>query len=99
MSDEENTGEAEIGHNSAINKETAAKLKNIIDRIETLNAEKKDLGDDIKELYGEAKGGGFDVKVIRKIIAIRKLDSDEVQEGNMLVETYCRALGMESYLG
>ena len=77
-----------------INQTTAAQLKSIIERIERLEEEKAALSEDIKDVYGEAKGTGFDVKVLRKIISLRKQDLSERQEQDALLETYMAALGM-----
>lgn len=69
-------------------------LKAIIERIEKLEEEKKAISDDIKDVYGEAKGNGFDVKALRTIIRMRKQDADERQEQETVLETYMLALGM-----
>jgi uncharacterized protein (UPF0335 family) len=69
-------------------------LKSIIERIENLEAEKANLAVDIREIYAEAKGNGFDVKALRAIIRIRKQDADARQEHETIVETYMQALGM-----
>lgn len=69
-------------------------LKAIIERIEKLEEEKKAISDDIKDVYGEAKGNGFDVKTLRTIIRMRKQDADERQEQETILETYMQALGM-----
>jgi len=69
-------------------------LKAIIERIEKLEEEKKAISDDIKDVYGEAKGNGFDVKALRTIIRMRKQDADERQEQETILETYLQALGM-----
>lgn len=69
-------------------------LKAIIERIEKLEEEKKAISDDIKDVYGEAKGTGFDVKALRTIIRMRKQDADERQEQESILETYMQALGM-----
>lgn len=69
-------------------------LKAIIERIERLEEEKKTISDDIKDVYGEAKGNGFDVKVLRTIIRMRKQDANDRQEQETLLETYLQALGM-----
>lgn len=69
-------------------------LKAIIERIEKLEEEKKTISDDIKDVYGEAKGNGFDVKALRTIIRMRKQDADERQEQETILETYMQALGM-----
>lgn len=69
-------------------------LKAIVERIERLEEEKKTISDDIKDVYGEAKGNGFDVKVLRTIIRMRKQDVDERQEQEAILETYLQAMGM-----
>ena len=69
-------------------------LKAIIERIEKLEEEKKTISDDIKDVYGEAKANGFDVKALRTIIRMRKQDADERQEQETILETYMQALGM-----
>lgn len=74
---------------------TASQLKSIIERIERLEEERKGLADDIKEIYAEAKGNGFDQKILRMIIRLRKLNPADRQEQDMLLETYKSALGME----
>jgi uncharacterized protein (UPF0335 family) len=69
-------------------------LRSIIERIEKLEEEKKATGDDIKEVYAEAKGNGFDTKALRAIIRLRKMDVDERREQEAVLETYMHALGM-----
>ncbi len=69
-------------------------LRSFIERIERLEEEKKGLQDDIKEVYAEAKGTGFDVKIMRKIIQLRKMDKDDLQEQEAVLELYKQALGM-----
>ena len=69
-------------------------LRAFIERIELLEEEKAALGADIKEVYAEAKGNGFDTKVLRKIISIRKQDHAERMEQEALLELYLTALGM-----
>lgn len=71
-----------------------AQLRAFIERIERLEEEKKAIADDIKDVYGEAKGTGFDTKVLRKVISIRKQDRDERAEQEAILETYLVALGM-----
>ncbi len=68
-------------------------LKTIVERIERLEEEKKTIGADIKEVYAEAKGNGFDTKVLRKVIAWRKKDADERQEEEAMLDVYLAALG------
>jgi uncharacterized protein (UPF0335 family) len=72
----------------------ADRLRSIIERIERLEEERKALGSDIKDIYSEAKSAGFDVKVIRAIIRIRKQEPAEVEEQESLLDVYRRALGM-----
>ncbi len=69
-------------------------LKSIVERIERLEEEKKALSDDIRDVYAEAKGNGFDVKALRAIIRLRKQDANERQEQETILETYMQALGM-----
>lgn len=69
-------------------------LRSIIDRIERLEEEKKGLAEDIKEVYAEAKGNGFDPAILRKIISLRKRDASEREEEESILELYMRALGM-----
>lgn len=69
-------------------------LKAIIERIESVEEEKKGLSDDIREIYAEAKGNGFDVAALRTIIKMRKLDASERAEADAILETYMHALGM-----
>ncbi len=69
-------------------------LKSFIERIERLEEEKKALAEDIRDVYSEAKGTGFDVKVMRQIVKIRKMDKDDLDEQEALLETYLLALGM-----
>ena len=69
-------------------------LKAIIERIEKLEEEKKATSDDIRDVYAEAKGNGFDAKALRSIVRMRKMDSDERREQEEILETYMHALGM-----
>ena len=69
-------------------------LKAFVERIERLEEEKKSLANDVKDVYGEAKASGFDVRALRHIIGLRKLDVDERREQAAIVETYMTALGM-----
>jgi uncharacterized protein (UPF0335 family) len=72
----------------------AEKLRSFVERIERLEEEKKALSDDIRDVYAEAKGGGFDLKVLRQVVRLRKLNSAERQEQETLLDIYKRALGM-----
>jgi uncharacterized protein (UPF0335 family) len=69
-------------------------LKSIVERIERLEEEKKTIAGDIKEVYAEAKGHGFDTKIIRKVISLRKKDVAERQEEEQVLDLYLQALGM-----
>ncbi len=69
-------------------------LKAVVERIERLEEEKKTIAADIKEVYAEAKGNGFDVKILRKVISMRKKDVNERQEEEALIDVYMAALGM-----
>lgn len=84
---------APIGHNS-VNSVAADQLKAFVERIERLEDEKSTLGLDIREVYAEAKGSGFDTKVLRKLIALRKRDEAERREEAAILELYCQALGI-----
>jgi len=70
-------------------------LKAYIDRLERLDMEKKAISQDISEVYSEAKGFGFDVKTLRKVIALRKKDDQQREEEEMILTTYLVALGMQ----
>ncbi len=72
----------------------AGHLRAFIERIERLEEEKKALSDDIKDVYGEAKGNGFDVKIMRKIVSIRRQDREKRIEEETILELYLAALGM-----
>jgi uncharacterized protein (UPF0335 family) len=69
-------------------------LKAIIERIERLEEEKKTISDDIRDVYAEAKGNGYDVKALRTIVRMRKQDANERAEEETILETYMQALGM-----
>ena len=68
-------------------------LKSIVERIERLEEEKKTIADDIKDVYAEAKGNGYDVKVLRKVVALRKRDLDERKEEEAILDLYLQAVG------
>ncbi|MBA4034447.1 MAG: hypothetical protein C0480_07595 [Bradyrhizobium sp.] len=69
-------------------------LKAIIERIERLEEEKKTISDDIRDVYAEAKGNGYDTKALRTIVRMRKQDANERAEQETILETYMQALGM-----
>ena len=72
----------------------ADRLRNLVERIERLEEERKALGSDIGDIYAEAKSAGFDTKVLRQIIRLRKLEPADVEEQETLLDVYRRALGM-----
>lgn len=73
---------------------TAGELRQFVERYERLEQEKKDIADQQKEVMAEAKGRGYDVKVMRKLIALRRRDTEEVNEEEAILELYKQALGM-----
>ncbi len=88
------TGAKEPAENAQWGNIAADRLRSIIERVERLEEEKKALSSDIKDIFAEAKSAGFDVKVIRQIIRIRKQEPAEVEEQETLLDVYRRALGM-----
>ena len=72
----------------------AERLQQIVARIERLEEEKKAIADDIKEVYAEAKGAGFDTKILRQVVRLRKMDRAEWQEHEALLDLYLEAVGM-----
>jgi uncharacterized protein (UPF0335 family) len=73
---------------------SAEQLRLFIERIERLEEEKRGIGDDIKDVYAEAKGTGFDVKTMRAIVRLRRMDKNARDENDALLETYRNALGL-----
>ncbi|MEQ6247714.1 DUF2312 domain-containing protein [Sulfitobacter sp. HNIBRBA3233] len=73
---------------------TANELRQFVERIERLDAEKKDLAEQQKEVMAEAKSRGYDTKVLRKVIALRKREPDDIAEEEAVLEMYKEALGM-----
>ncbi len=74
---------------------SAEQLRLFLERIETLEEEKKGIADDIKDVYAEAKGTGFDPKTMKTLIRLRKMERAERQEAEALLETYKAAIGLE----
>lgn len=74
---------------------TADRLRLLIERVERLEEEKKGIQDDIKDVYGEAKATGFDTKIMRQIVRLRKMKPDDRREAELLLETYKNALGID----
>lgn len=79
------------GHNSNA---TDDRLRLLIERVERLEEEKKGIGDDIRDVYAEAKAVGYDSKIMRKVVALRKLAPDDRREQEAILELYKAALGM-----
>lgn len=96
MSDEA----AGIGHNSGdeskdVGGVSGQRLRSFLDRIERLEEEKKGMADDIKDIYAEAKGIGFDTKTMRKLVRLRKMDAEKRREEDELLELYKAAIGLD----
>lgn len=70
------------------------RLKSFLERIERLEEEKKTVADDIKEIYAEAKATGFEPKIMRKVVRLRKMETEKRQEEEALLELYMSAIGM-----
>jgi len=81
---------SEEGHNSA-----GEQLRLLIERIETLEEEKRGVADDIKDIYTEAKARGYDAKILREVVRLRKMAKDDRNEHFALLETYAKAIGMD----
>lgn len=90
--------EPQAGHNTGVEtpepRLAKDQIRSIVERIERLEEEKKTISDDIRDVYAEAKGNGYDVKVLRKVISIRKQDANDRAEHEAILETYMHALGM-----
>ena len=78
------------GHNSA-----GEQLRLLIERIETLEEEKKGIAEDIKDIYTEAKARGYDAKILREVVRLRKMANDDRNEHFALLDTYAKAIGMD----
>ncbi len=81
---------SEEGHNSA-----GEQLRLLIERIETLEEEKKGVAEDIKDIYTEAKARGYDAKILREVVRLRKMAKDDRSEHFALLDTYAKAIGMD----
>ncbi len=80
--------------NISANNAAAQQLKSLVSRIENLEEEKETIAQDIRDVYAEAKGNGFDVKVLRQVVRLRKKEPTERQEEDAIRDTYMQALGM-----
>ena len=89
----------DIGHNSGDTSDTGGvsgqRLKAFIERVERLSEEKSALAEDIKDIFAESKAVGFDTKIMRKVIRLRKIDKEKRQEEETLLELYKAAIGLE----
>jgi uncharacterized protein (UPF0335 family) len=81
---------SEVGHNTSDDR-----LRLLCERIEGLEEEKKVISDDIKDVYSEAKALGYDVKIIRQIVRLRKMEADDRREMETILDLYKKALGMD----
>lgn len=90
--------EPSIGHNSAADEPATVyakdQIRSIVERVERLEEEKKVIASDITDIFKEAKGNGMDVKALRTIVRLRKMDAADRQEQETILETYMHALGM-----
>ena len=92
---------ADIGHNSGdtrahpdvLNQTAQGHLKSVIERVERLEQEKSEIADQVREVYAEAKGNGFDAKIIRKVVALRKKDRAKRAEEEAILDLYLSAIG------
>lgn len=94
MSDTATNPELVENSGDATYRVTANELRQFVERIERLDAEKKDIAEQQKEVMAEAKARGYDTKVLRKVIALRKRDKDDIAEEEAVLEMYKEALGM-----
>ncbi|MEX3315075.1 DUF2312 domain-containing protein [Sulfitobacter maritimus] len=94
MSDTSTNPDVVESEGDATYRVTANELRQFVERIERLDAEKKDLAEQQKEVMAEAKSRGYDTKVLRKVIALRKRDKDDIAEEEAVLDMYKEALGM-----
>ena len=85
---------SDTAHADILNQTAQGQLKSVIERIERLEQEKSEISEQIKEVFSEAKGNGFDVKIIRKVIKIRKQDAAKRNEEDAILDLYLSALGV-----
>jgi uncharacterized protein (UPF0335 family) len=84
---------ATISSNDVITGAAQGRLRTIIERIERLEQDKAAIAEDLKEVYAEAKGEGFDVKILRKVVSLRKKDKVKLDEEQALIDLYLEAIG------
>ena len=80
-------------HSDVLNQDAQGRLRTIVERIERLEQEKSEVMEQIKEVFAEAKGAGFDVKILRKVVRLRKTDRAKRQEEEALIDLYMSAIG------
>lgn len=80
-----------VGHNSGV---SGSRLKSFVERVERLMEEKAAIADDIKDVYAEAGASGFDKKIVRKVVSLRRMDAEKRREEQELIELYCAAIGL-----
>lgn len=95
MADKSNVKAFPTGEAADVDGVAGKRLLTIIERVERLEEEKSALAEDIKDVYGEAKATGFDTKTIRKIVRLRKMETEKRREEEDLLEVYKAAIGME----
>jgi len=83
----------DLAHADVLNQTAQTQLKSVIERIERLEQEKSEIAEQIKEVFNEAKGNGFDVKILRKVVRMRKQDRAKRQEEEAILDLYLSALG------
>ena len=83
----------DLGHNSGASA-SDDRLRLLIERVERLEEEKKGLSDDIRDVYGEAKAVGYDTKIMRQIVRLRKMKPDDRREMDLILDTYKAAMGL-----
>lgn len=88
-----NTPDDASAHPDVLNQAAQGQLKSIIERIERLESEKAEIAEQIKEVFGEAKGNGFDVKILRMVVRIRKQDRAKRMETEAILDLYLSAIG------
>lgn len=84
-----------IGHNTDVSGIARDQLRAFVERIERLDEEGKAINDDKRDVYGEAKSMGFDTKILKRVIQLRRKDPQERMEEDLVLETYLQALGMQ----
>ena len=83
----------EDAHSDVLNQDAQGRLRTIVERIERLEQEKSEVMEQIKEVFAEAKGAGFDVKILRKVVRLRKQDRTKRQEEEAILDLYLSAIG------